>query len=141
GRCSVAYHCSRRESLSTKATACEGATRHDREHRHPPENIATRPTAPFAVFYRTGTGEGRLRLPRGGFACRSCAVRRNDIFPRVSDAFAVAVQRLNLCRGAVRHWPVEGSAIIDGTMHAVVLREGVMIFALDGVFDVAPFPV
>jgi hypothetical protein len=96
--------------------------------------MATRPTAPFTVFYRTASGEG-------GFICRSCALHRSDLFPRASDAFAVATQHLNLCRAAVRHRPVEGSAIIDGVMHAAVLREGIMILAVDAVFNTAPMPV
>jgi len=98
------------------------------------ENIAQRPTAPFTVFYRTVTGEGV-------FICRSCAVHRSDIFPRAPDAFAVAAQHLNLCRAALRHRPVEGSAIIDGVTHAAVLREGIMILAVRPVFSAAPFPV
>ena len=98
------------------------------------EIIASRPTAPFLVFYRTVTGEG-------GFSCRSCALHRNGTFPRLSDAFAIAAQHLNLCRAAVRHRPVEGSAIIDGAMHATVLREGIMILAVDTVFRAAPTPV
>jgi len=98
------------------------------------ESIAARPTAPFTVFYRTATGEG-------GFICRSCPVHRNDAFARLGDAFAAAAQHLNLCRAAVRHRPVEGSAIIDGVMHGVVLRDGIMILALDTVFRAAPAPI
>jgi hypothetical protein len=96
--------------------------------------IATRPTAPFTVFYRTATGEG-------GFICRLCSIHRNDVFPVVSDAFAVAAQHLNLCRAVLRHRPVEGTALIDGATHAVVLREGIMILAVDAVFNAVPFPV
>ena len=96
--------------------------------------IESRPTAPFTVYYRTATGEG-------GFACRACAVHRTDTFPRAADAFAVATQHLNLCRASVRHRPVEGSAIIDGTLHTVVLREGIMILAVGSVFQSAPAPM
>ena len=98
------------------------------------DSISSRPTAPFLVFYRTATGEG-------GFICHCCDFHRNGIFPRLSDTFAVAAQHLNLCRAAVRHRPVEGSAIIDGTTHATVLRDGIMILAVDSVFRAAPNPV
>ncbi len=98
------------------------------------DTIATRPTAPFTVMYRAASGEG-------GFVCRKCSVHRSGIFARLSDPFAVAAQHLNLCRAAVRHRPVEGTAIIDGVMHAVVLREGIMILAVDSVFRVAPLPI
>lgn len=91
------------------------------------ELIHTRPTAPFTIFYRTLRGEG-------GYSCETCGARRHDVFLRASDAFAVAAQHLNLCRGALRNRPVEGLAIIDGSTHGVVLREGVMILALHTVF-------
>jgi hypothetical protein len=98
------------------------------------ESIASRPTAPFTVFYRTATGDG-------GFICHACPFQRNGTFPRYSDAFAVAAQHLNVCRGAVRHRPVEGDAILDGDMHTVVLREGIMVLAVDAVFRAAPAPL
>ena len=98
------------------------------------ESIESRPTAPYTIFFRNVTGEG-------GFNCRSCGERRHGTYARVSDAFAVAAQHLNLCRAAVRHRPVEGNAILDGVMHAVVLREGIMVLAVDAVFHTAPTPV
>lgn len=91
-------------------------------------------TAPFAIFFRSATGEAC-------FACRACEMRRHDIFASVRDAFAVAAQHLNLCRGALRHRPVEGVAVIDGREHGVVLRNGVMILALQTVFEASPCPV
>ncbi len=99
-----------------------------------PDIVATRPTAPFTVYYRMETGEG-------GFVCRTCSVYRNAEFARISDPFAAAAQHLNLCRAGLRHRPVEGSAIINGVTHGVVLREGIMILALDTVFRAAPLPV
>lgn len=96
-------------------------------------DITARLTAPFTIFYRTLTGDG-------GFACSTCGTRRHDAFARASDAFAVAGQHLNICRSALRHRPVEGTAILDGTMHAVVLREGIMVLALYTVFASAPNP-
>ncbi|HVR38003.1 MAG TPA: hypothetical protein VMU84_02840 [Thermoanaerobaculia bacterium] len=98
-----------------------------------PEEIASRPTAPFTIFYRTATGEG-------GFTCSTCGMHRHDVFARASDVFAVCTQHLNLCRGALRHRPIEGTAILDGAPHGVVLREGFMILALDSVFASAPRP-
>ncbi|HEV7764971.1 MAG TPA: hypothetical protein VGQ76_08225 [Thermoanaerobaculia bacterium] len=89
--------------------------------------IRTRPTAPFTIFYRTMTAEG-------GYVCETCGVRRHDAFARASDAFAVASQHLNLCRGALRNRPVEGLAILDGSTHGVVLRDGVMLLMLHTVF-------
>jgi hypothetical protein len=94
----------------------------------------TRATAPFVVFYRTLTAEG-------GYTCETCGMRRHDSFARAADAFAAAAQHLNLCRAALRHRPIEGSAIIDGTKHAAVLRKGIMILALEPVFAAAPWPV
>jgi hypothetical protein len=93
-----------------------------------------RPTAPFAIFYRSATGESC-------FACHACATRRHDTFASARDAFAVAAQHLNLCRGAMLHRPVEGVAFIDGREHGVVLREGFMILALPSVFETSPRPV
>jgi hypothetical protein len=90
-----------------------------------------RDTAPFTIFYRTASGEG-------GYGCQTCGDRRHDRFPRVSDAFAVAAQHLNLCRAALSHRPVEGAAIIDGVLHAVVLRDGIMVLALETVFHSVP---
>jgi len=86
-----------------------------------------RDSAPFTIFYRTVSGEG-------GFTCQSCGARRHDTFPRVSDAFAVAAQHLNVCRAALSHRPVEGIAIIDGALQVVVLRDGVMVLTVDTVF-------
>ncbi len=86
-----------------------------------------RPSAPFTIFYRTATGEG-------GFTCQTCGARRHDAFPRASDAFAVAAQHLNVCRAALSHRPVEGIAIIDGTLQVAVLRDGVMVLTVDTVF-------
>jgi len=86
-----------------------------------------RDSAPFTIFYRTVSGEG-------GFTCQSCGARRHDNFPRVSDAFAVAAQHLNVCRAALSHRPVEGIAIIDGALQVVVLRDGVMVLTVDTVF-------
>jgi hypothetical protein len=91
------------------------------------QTISSRPTAPFTIFYRTATGDG-------GYTCQTCGARRHDAFPRASDAFAVASQHLNVCRGALRNRPVEGVAILDGSTHGVVLRDGVMILALHTVF-------
>ena len=85
-----------------------------------------RDTAPFTIFYRTVTGEG-------GYTCQTCGARRHDTFPRVSDAFAVAAQHLNVCRAALSHRPVEGTAIIDGALQIVVLRDGVMVLTVDTV--------
>jgi hypothetical protein len=93
--------------------------------------ITTRGIEPFTIFYRTVTGEG-------GFSCQACNVRRHDVFPRAADVFAVATQHLNVCRGDLRHRPVEGTALLDGNTHGVVLREGIMILALNTVFDSAP---
>src|SRR5258708_17084555 len=94
---------------------------------------AIRGTAPFRIFTGTMAGEG-------GFACHACNVRRHDAFARAADVFAVAAQHLNLCRGDLRHRPVEGVALIDGSTHGVVLREGIMILALNTVFEAAPRP-
>lgn len=96
--------------------------------------LNTRGTAPFTVFYRTQTGEG-------GYVCQTCNARRHDVFPVVADAFAVAAQHLNLCRAALRHRPVEGQAFLDGTTHAVVLRDGIMVLALHTVFAAGPNPM
>ena len=85
-----------------------------------------RDTAPFTIFYRTVTGEG-------GYTCQTCGARRHDTFPRVSDAFAVAAQHLNVCRAALSHRPVEGTAIVDGALQIVVLRDGVMVLTVDTV--------
>lgn len=94
-----------------------------------------RPTAPFTVFYRDATGEG-------GFGCETCSMRQQGVYLRASDAIAVASQHLNLCRGALRHRPVEGTAIIDGETFGAVLREVLMIVALPTVFaGAAPHPV
>lgn len=93
-----------------------------------------RVTAPFKVFYRTTTGEG-------GFGCETCGTRRQGVYVHASDAIAVATQHLNLCRGALRHRPVEGTAFIDGEALGAVLREGLMIVALPTVFAAAPHPV
>lgn len=93
-----------------------------------------RPTAPFAIFYRSATGETC-------FVCHACEMRRHDIFASVRDAFAVAAQHLNICRGALQHRPVEGIAVLDGREHGVVLRNGFMILALGTVFEASPRPV
>lgn len=95
------------------------------------QSTESRGTAPFTIFYRTVTGEG-------GFSCATCNVRRHDTFPRAADVFAVATQHLNICRSALSHRPVEGTALLDGNLHGVVLREGVMVLALNTVFDSAP---
>lgn len=97
------------------------------------EAITSRGTAPFSIFYRTATGEG-------GYTCLACNVRRHDVFPRAADVFAVATQHLNVCRGALRHRPVEGTALLDGNTHGVVLRDGIMILALNTVFETSPKP-
>jgi hypothetical protein len=97
------------------------------------EDIRTRGTTPFTIFYRTASGEG-------GFKCEACNLRRHDAFPRAADAFAVAAQHLNICRAALRHRPVEGVAYIDGATHGVVLRDGIMTLALDTTFDSASRP-
>ena len=86
-----------------------------------------RDSAPFTIFYRTSSGEG-------GYTCQTCNSRRHDTFPRASDAFAVAAQHLNVCRAALSHRPVEGAAIVDGDMHAVVLRDGIMVLAMKTLF-------
>ncbi len=86
-----------------------------------------RGTAPFTVFYRRASGEG-------GFTCDRCGARRHDTFARMGEAFATAAQHLNLCRGTLANRPVEGTAIVDGRKHAVVLRTGIMILALNAVF-------
>jgi len=91
------------------------------------ELLSSRPTAPFTIFHRSMTGEG-------GYSCETCGTRRHGTFLRSSDPFAIAAQHLNLCRGALRNRPVEGLAILDGTSHGVVLRDGVMILALHTVF-------
>ncbi|MDP9194281.1 MAG: hypothetical protein M3P06_21505 [Acidobacteriota bacterium] len=91
------------------------------------EWISSRPTAPFTIFHRSMTGEG-------GYSCETCGTRRHGTFLRASDAFAIAAQHLNLCRGALRNRPIEGVAILDGSSHGVVLREGVMTLALHTVF-------
>jgi hypothetical protein len=91
------------------------------------ELLSSRPTAPFTIFYRTLTGDG-------GYTCQTCNTRRHDAFPRASDAFAVAAQHLNICRGALRNRPVEGTAILDGSTHGVVLRDGLMVLAMTPVF-------
>jgi hypothetical protein len=89
--------------------------------------VASRPTAPFTIFFRTVSGEG-------GFFCYTCGTRRHDNFSRVSDVFAVASQHLNLCRGALRDRPIEGTAIIDGAPQCAVLRDGFMIVTLPPLF-------
>jgi hypothetical protein len=91
------------------------------------ELISSRPTAPFTIFHRSMTGEG-------GYSCETCRSRRHGTFVRASDTFAIAAQHLNLCRGALRNRPIEGVAILDGTTHGVVLRDGVMVLALHTVF-------
>jgi len=88
---------------------------------------ATRPTAPFTVFHRSATGEG-------GYRCQTCGSFRADTFPQQTDAFAVALQHLSICRSLLRHRPVEGVAILDGKAHGVVLRDGFMLMTLDTVF-------
>jgi len=93
--------------------------------------MTMRDTAPFTIFYRTVSGEG-------GFTCQTCGIRRHDTFPRVTDAFAVAAQHLNVCRAALSHRPVEGTAIVDGVMRAVVLRDGIMVLSLETVFESVP---
>lgn len=99
-----------------------------------PELITQRPTAPFVIFYRTASGEG-------GFSCQRCSVSRSDSFSRASDVFAVAAQHLNICRSAMRHRPIEGTAIIDGRAQAAVLREGILVVSLKTVFRAGPLPV
>jgi hypothetical protein len=91
------------------------------------ELLSSRPTAPFTIFHRSMTGDG-------GYSCETCGTRRHGTFLRTSDTFAIAAQHLNLCRGALRNRPVEGLAILDGSSHGVVLRDGVMILALHTVF-------
>lgn len=90
-------------------------------------NIADRTTAPFRIFYRSVSGEGC-------YACETCGMRRHDLFARAADVFAAAAQHLNLCRAALRHRPVEGTAILDGRSHGVVLRDGIMTLALHTLF-------
>lgn len=92
-----------------------------------------RETAPFTLFYRSRTREG-------GYGCDTCHLRRHDTFGRLSDVSAVAMQHLNICRGALRHRPIEGTALVDGTTYGVVLREGVMILALPTTFCTVPYP-
>lgn len=96
--------------------------------------VAARPTAPFLVFYRRSSGDG-------GYLCRACSAYRHDVFSRLADVCAVAMQHLSLCRAALRHRPIEGVAIVDGESHGLVLREGVMLIALHTVFDAKPSPV
>jgi hypothetical protein len=86
-----------------------------------------RVTAPFTIFFRTISGEG-------GYGCETCRSHRHDSFRRMSDVFAVAAHHLNLCRAAMRGRPVEGAAIIDGTKYGVVLRDGVMLVAMQPAF-------
>lgn len=90
----------------------------------------SRETAPFTIFYRTASGEG-------GYTCETCGARRHDNFPRAADAFAVAGQHLNLCRAALSHRPVEGTAIVDGALQTVILRDGIMVLTVDSVFKSA----
>jgi hypothetical protein len=85
-----------------------------------------RDAAPFTIFYRTASGEG-------GYGCQTCGARRHDRFPRISDAFAAAAHHLSVCRAAVCDQPVEGVALIDGDLRPVVLREGIMVLALEHV--------
>lgn len=92
------------------------------------ESVATRPTASFTIFHRISSGDG-------GFTCDTCGLRRHGTFPRAADVFAVASQHLNLCRGALHNRPIEGVAIVNGTKHCAVLRNGIMIIALPTVFD------
>jgi hypothetical protein len=96
--------------------------------------LTSRPTASFTIFFRTTSGEG-------GYLCHTCGASCADQFARIGHAFAVANQHLSLCRAAVRHRPLEGSAVIDGKKHAVVLRDGMMIVALDSVFRAGPSPM
>src|SRR5687767_5112068 len=97
-------------------------------------HFMNRLTAPFTVFYRRASGEG-------GYACETCSARRHGTFERMSDVFAAATQHLDLCRGALRHRPVEGTAIIDGNRQAAILRAEIMIVTMNTVFRVAPQPV
>jgi hypothetical protein len=98
------------------------------------EPLTSRPTASFTIFFRTISGEG-------GYLCHACGSSCADRFSRLGHAFAVANQHLSLCRAAVRHRPLEGSAVIDGKKHTVVLRDGMMVVALDSVFGAAPSPM
>lgn len=82
-------------------------------------------SAPFTVFYRMGSGDG-------GFICRSCGLHESGVFARISGAFSTAAQHLDRCRAALQS-PFEGIAIVDGVRHPVVLRQGVMILAIDPV--------
>jgi hypothetical protein len=92
--------------------------------------LATRPTATFRLFFRTRSGEG-------GYSCGSCGTRHHDIFMRLSHLASLVATHLRFCRAVVQHRPVEGSAIIDGVMHAVVLRDGLLVVALGTVFEAA----
>jgi hypothetical protein len=90
-------------------------------------SIDSRPTAPFLVFYRSGSGEG-------GFRCRRCKEVRHGSFERVADVFALATQHLLVCRADRRDRVVEGTALLDGQTHTVLLRDGVMVLSLEPVF-------
>jgi hypothetical protein len=95
------------------------------------ELLSARPTAPFTIFHRTLSAEG-------GYTCETCGTRKHGTFSTVSEVFAMASQHLNLCRGLLRNRPVEGTAILNGVQHGVVLREGVMVLALHSVFGNDP---
>ena len=94
-------------------------------------HVEARSTAPFTVFYRASSSDG-------GFVCRRCNVYRNDIFARLGDLCAIAAQHLNICRAEARYRPIEGTAIINGVMHAAILRDGVLVITVAVVFRPAP---
>ena len=94
----------------------------------------SRATAPFTIFFRTASGEG-------GYACATCGVRRHDAFARLSDVFAAANQHLNFCRAALRHRPIEGTALVDGNTYAAILRDGFIVLALPTTFAGGGYPM
>lgn len=90
--------------------------------------IRIRPTVPFTVFHRSDRSEG-------GYSCHACGIYRTGTFVRRTDVFAFALQHLRDCSSLSRYRSTEGKAILDGKAHAVVLREGYLIVAIDTVVE------
>lgn len=108
--------------------------RERRQFASPVNPIIARPAcaAPFTVFYRIGSCNPQERQinppsPEGG------------VFARISGAFSTAAQPNRCCPGL--QTPLEGIAIVDGVRHPVVLREGVMILAIDSPVPSQPAPI
>ncbi len=95
------------------------------------DEVVGSPVTPFTVFYRNATGEG-------GFVCRACRIRQRDVFPRLRDVCAVAAQHLTECQRMGGQRAIEGRAVIDGVINPIVLREGLMVLAVDSDMRVAP---